>query len=139
MKALSSDQVQKIFSGVITDWKDVGGKSGPIHLFTRDEASGTRAVFWKKALKKGPIAKGANVVPSNGAMKTAISQDPHAIGYVGIGYLEKSVHRRCSKWRHSDAATRAGEEIPGGETVVHEHERRSIRAHQSVHRIYTQS
>jgi phosphate transport system substrate-binding protein len=91
VKDLTSDQTKKIFSGEITDWKDVGGKSGKINLFTRDEASGTRAVFWKKALKKGPIAKGANVVPSNGAMKTAIAQDPNAIGYVGIGYLDKSV------------------------------------------------
>jgi phosphate transport system substrate-binding protein len=88
---LSPKQIQEIFAGKITNWKDVGGKDAPINLFSRDEASGTRAVFWKKLLKKGPIAEKANVVPSNGAMKVAISQDPNAIGYLGIGHVDKTV------------------------------------------------
>ena len=45
----------------------------------------------EKALKKGPIVASANVVNSNGAMKTAIGQDKLGIGYVGIGHVDKSV------------------------------------------------
>jgi phosphate transport system substrate-binding protein len=88
---LTSQQVRDIFSGVITNWKEVGGKDGAIHLFTRDEASGTREVFWEKLLKKGALANSANVVASNGAMKGAISQDKDAIGYAGIGHVDQSV------------------------------------------------
>ena len=88
---LSSQQGREIFAGSISNWKEVGGKDAAIHLFTRDEASGTREVFWEKLLKKGPIAATANVVPSNGAMKVAISQDKDAIGYAGIGHVDPSV------------------------------------------------
>jgi phosphate transport system substrate-binding protein len=88
---LTSDQVKDIFAGKITNWKDVGGDDAPIHLFTRDEASGTREVFWEKLLKKGPVAGSANVVPSNGAMKVALSKDPSAIGYLGIGHVDATV------------------------------------------------
>ena len=88
---LSPKQIQEIFAGKITNWKLVGGKDAAINLYTRDEASGTREVFWKKLLNKGPIAEKANVVPSNGAMKVAIGQDPNGIGYLGIGHVDASV------------------------------------------------
>lgn len=88
---LTSDQVKDIFAGKITNWKDVGGDDAPIHLFTRDEASGTREVFWEKLLQKGPVVNSANVVASNGAMKVALSQDPLAIGYLGIGHVDTTV------------------------------------------------
>jgi phosphate transport system substrate-binding protein len=91
VSGLSAQQVRDVFSGQITNWKEVGGKDGLIHLFTRDEASGTREVFWEKLLKKGPIANNANVVASNGAMKGAIAQDKDAIGYAGIGHVDQTV------------------------------------------------
>ncbi len=90
---LSSDQVQAVFAGEITSWKELGGPDRTINLYTRDEASGTRKVFWKKALDKGPIAVKANVVPSNGAMKVAISRDKAAIGYLSIGHMDDSIAR----------------------------------------------
>jgi len=62
-----------------------------INVYTRDEASGTREVFWKKALAKGKITAKANFVVSNGAMKTAISQDPYGIGYVSVGHIDENV------------------------------------------------
>jgi phosphate transport system substrate-binding protein len=89
--ALTSAQVQAIYAGKITNWKDLGGVDRAINLYTRDEASGTREVFWKKALNNGEIAAGANVVVSNGAMKTAIANDPYAIGYVSVGHIDTSV------------------------------------------------
>jgi phosphate transport system substrate-binding protein len=88
VSALTAQQIRDIFAGKIKNWQEVGGAKAPIHLFTRDEASGTRETFWKKLLKKGPIDAKANIVASNGAMKMAIAQDPQAIGYVGIGFLD---------------------------------------------------
>lgn len=89
--ALTSEQLQGIFTGHFRNWKELGGPDHAIHLFTRDEASGTRKVFWKEALAKAEIDPGANVVASNGAMKTAVSGDPYAIGYVSIGHLDDSL------------------------------------------------
>jgi len=88
---LTAEQIIDIFAGKITNWKEVGGKDAAIHLFSRDEASGTREVFWEKQLKKGTVAASANIVPSNGAMKVAVAQDPDAIGYVSIGHVDDTV------------------------------------------------
>jgi len=88
---LTAAQVQDIFAGRIVNWKAVGGRDAAIHLFTRDEASGTREVFWEKLLKKGAIVDIANVVASNGAMKAALAGDPDAIGYVSIGHVDETI------------------------------------------------
>lgn len=88
---LSSEQIQQIMAGKITNWKDVGGNDASINLYGRDEASGTREVFWKKALAKGDVSDKTNIVVSNGAMKTSVSQDENGIGYVGIGHLDETI------------------------------------------------
>ena len=88
---LTKAQIKDIFSGKIANWKDVGGADAAISLYVREDGSGTRETFEERAMDKGTSAAGANVVNSNGAMKTAISQDPNAIGYVGIGHLDKSI------------------------------------------------
>lgn len=89
--ALTSAQVKAIFAGTIGNWKELGGADKAINIYTRDEASGTRAVFWKKAIDKGDISPKANVVVSNGAMKSAVAGDPYAIGYVSVGHIDTSV------------------------------------------------
>ena len=88
---LSKAQVKDIFAGKITNWKELGGKDAAISLYVREDGSGTRETFEERALDKGTSARNANVVNSNGAMKTAIAQDPNAIGYVGIGHLDSSI------------------------------------------------
>ncbi len=91
VSGLSKAQLKDIFAGKITNWKDVGGADAAISLYVREDGSGTRETFEERALNKGSSAAGANVVNSNGAMKTAIAQDPNAVGYVGIGHLDKSI------------------------------------------------
>lgn len=91
VKALTKEQLQDIYSGKITQWKDLGGEDRTINIYTRDETSGTREVFWEKGLNKGNISGKANVVASNGAMKSAVANDPYAIGYMSVGYLDESV------------------------------------------------
>ncbi len=91
VKALSKTQLMAIFAGQIDNWKELGGDDRKINLYTRDEASGTRAVFWSLALDKGPVNPGAHVVVSNGAMKSAIAQDPYGIGYVSVGHIDETV------------------------------------------------
>ena len=91
VKSLTKDQLKDVFSGKIASWADLGGVDHSITVYTRDEASGTRAVFWQKALDKGTISTKALFVPSNGAMKTAVANDPYAIGYVSVGHMDESV------------------------------------------------
>ncbi len=89
--SLTKAQIKDIFAGKIANWKELGGKDAPISLYVREDGSGTRETFEERALDKGKSVQSANVVNSNGAMKTAIAQDPNAIGYVGIGHLDKSI------------------------------------------------
>jgi phosphate transport system substrate-binding protein len=89
--ALTPEQVKDIYAGKITNWKEVGGIDKRINLYTRDDASGTREVFWKTALKEGQIAANANIIASQGAMKAAVSQDPFGIGYISAGFIDESV------------------------------------------------
>ncbi|MDO4988680.1 MAG: phosphate ABC transporter substrate-binding protein [Synergistes sp.] len=88
---LSFAQLADIYAGKITNWKQVGGDDAEINVYGREDGSGTREVFTDKAIKKGEVTAKTNVVNSNGAMKTAVAKDPRAIGYVGIGHIDKSV------------------------------------------------
>ena len=91
IRDLTAQQVKDVFAGKVADWSELGGAPGAINLYGRDEASGTRSVFWKKALGKGEVAGSTNIVTSNGAMKTAISNDPRGIGYLSIGHVDAKV------------------------------------------------
>ena len=91
VKSLTQAQVKDIFAGKITNWKVLGGEDKGINVYTRDEASGTREVFFEKALDKGEISPKANVVVSNGAVKSAVSNDPYSIGYVSVGHIDETV------------------------------------------------
>lgn len=88
---LTSAQLKALFTGEIKRWSEVGGPDLDVNLYARDEASGTRKVFWKKALARAKVARGANIVPSNGAMKTAVAADPGALGYISIGHVDASL------------------------------------------------
>lgn len=91
VKSLKKNDLIKIYSGEIVNWKQLGGPNRPINVYTRDEASGTREVFWEKGLGKRAITLKANVVVSNGAMKSAVANDPNGIGYVSVGHMDDSI------------------------------------------------
>ena len=91
VSGLKSDQVAAIYAGKISNWKELGGADAPISLYTREDGSGTREVFVERAINKGEIVQTAAIVNSNGAMKTSVSKDANAIGYVGIGHVDQGV------------------------------------------------
>lgn len=88
---LSAQQIRDIFTGRITRWNEVGGEDTQIHVYAREEASGTHEVFWGNLLKKEPIVISANIIQSNGSMKVAVSRDMNAIGYMSIGHIDAGV------------------------------------------------
>jgi phosphate transport system substrate-binding protein len=88
--SLTTKQLQDIFSGKITNWKDVGGSDADIIVVNRAFGSGTRVNFQMKALNGTDfISKGSNYkeVKSSGDMKTAIETTPNAIGYIDLVYV----------------------------------------------------
>ena len=88
--SLTTSQLQDIFSGKITNWKEVGGSDADIVVVNRAFGSGTRVNFQMKALEgKDFMTKGSNYkeVKSSGDMKTAIETTPNAIGYIDLVYV----------------------------------------------------
>jgi phosphate transport system substrate-binding protein len=88
---LTKDQVIAIFSGNITNWSQVGGPNKSIDVVAREEGSGTRTAFQDLVMGKTLIKADAILQSSNGAIKTAVSNDPKAIGFLSLGYIDSSV------------------------------------------------
>lgn len=97
VNALSMEAVGKIFSGEITNWKEVGGNDAPIVILSRDSSSGTH-VYFKEAVVRGgkdndkEYANHTLYLPSNSAIMQETANNVNAIGYVGMGYLDGSVN-----------------------------------------------
>ncbi len=89
VKSLSREQIRKIYSGVITNWKQVGGPDKDIYVISREEGSGTRDDFNEAVLgDRKAETSGVDTVANSGAeVKTAISGSDNAIGYLGFNYL----------------------------------------------------
>lgn len=90
VKELTKDQVKKIYSGVIKNWKDLGGPDEQILVISREQGSGTRDTFNEDIMgNKAAETPGVNTVAgSNAEIKTAITGSDKAIGYLGFSYAE---------------------------------------------------
>lgn len=88
VKDLSTDQLIGIFTGQITNWKDVGGLDEDIVLVTRPSSSGTRATFEKYALNGNAEAENKSMeTDDSGVLLKNVSDTKGAIGYVALSYL----------------------------------------------------
>ncbi|WP_397539158.1 phosphate ABC transporter substrate-binding protein [Rummeliibacillus pycnus] len=93
VKNLTSAQLQGIFSGKITNWKQVGGKNANIVVVNRKFGSGTRVNYQMKALNgKSFMTKGNyKEVGKSGEMVTSVATNPNAIGYVDLAYVKGDI------------------------------------------------
>ncbi|WP_018750435.1 phosphate ABC transporter substrate-binding protein [Paenibacillus sanguinis] len=89
---LSKDQLVQIFTGKVTNWKDLGGPDQAIQIINRPSSSGTRATFEKYALgTKTEDLQGSIQEDSSGTVKKLVGETPGAIGYLALSYLDESV------------------------------------------------
>ena len=93
---LTTEQVRDIFTGRITNWKDVGGADTEIIVVVRDQASGTREMFDEKAMgskKDAPVEPTSSAIEcnSNGIVRETVASKPGAIGYLSSGYVNDKV------------------------------------------------
>jgi phosphate transport system substrate-binding protein len=88
---LTREQVESIYTGKVTNWKDVGGDDQPIVVYSRESSSGTFEFFKEHVLNKKNFTPSALLMPATGAIVQSVSQTKGAIGYVGLAYLESDV------------------------------------------------
>ncbi|SLM31091.1 Phosphate binding protein (modular protein) [Desulfamplus magnetovallimortis] len=91
LKGIGMEYLKAIYGGEIKNWKEVGGKDAPISILSRDTSSGTYEVWKEKVMGDSEITPAVQLKSSNGEVKEAIMDNPDAIGYIGIGYLDNSV------------------------------------------------
>jgi phosphate transport system substrate-binding protein len=91
VKALTKAQVAGIYTGKITNWKEVGGPNAKIVAISRDTNSGTYEAFEELALNKQKMTQGVEYAGSNGAIRQRVQSTQGAVGFVGLGFVDKTV------------------------------------------------
>jgi phosphate transport system substrate-binding protein len=90
---LTIDQLSDMFTGRISNWKDLGGKDAPIVLVSRETNSGTHVYFLEEVVRRGEsdntdiFAPQTLLMPSSVGITSEVQRNPNAIGYDGLGYV----------------------------------------------------
>jgi phosphate transport system substrate-binding protein len=88
---LTREQLEGIFTGRITNWKEVGGDDEKIIAYSRETSSGTYEFFKEHILEGKNYSSSILMMPATGAVVQSVSQTKGAIGYIGLAYMEKTV------------------------------------------------
>lgn len=88
VKELSFSQIKDIYTGKITNWKQVGGKDADIILYGRENSSGTYVFFKDNVLLGQDFSSSTQTLPGTAAVVNAVKRDVNGIGYGGAGYAK---------------------------------------------------
>ena len=92
LNTLDTEQLAQLFNGEISTWEDLGGIGGAVHLYARDDQSGTYDTFKELVLNRRdkPLASSARRFESSEALSDAVSRDPQGIGFIGLPYIRQA-------------------------------------------------
>jgi phosphate transport system substrate-binding protein len=91
---LTIQQLSDMYTGRITNWKDVGGNDAPIILLSRETNSGTHVYFLEEVVRQGDsentdiFAPNTLLMPSSVGITSEVRRNPNAVGYDGLGYVD---------------------------------------------------
>ena len=111
---LTKQQATDIFTGKITNWKEVGGEDKAINLIHRQESSGSRKLIKKIILDGAEFATGGVTQESSKTVAQAVAQGQGAIGYVDAPYVTDAI-----KGLKLDGAEFTKEAIASGEYILY--------------------
>lgn len=87
---LSLADIQGLFSGAITDWSQAGGKPGPVHVYARDDKSGTYDTFKALVLRDKKLVPSAKRYEDSKELSDDVAADENGIGFVGFAYMRNA-------------------------------------------------
>ncbi|AOE85707.1 substrate-binding domain-containing protein [Pseudomonas sp. TCU-HL1] len=92
LRALTTAQLASVFAGEVKTWEELGGTGGAIHLYARDDQSGTYDTFKELVLARQgkSLSSGAQRFESNDKLSSAVSGDPQGIGFVGLASVNQA-------------------------------------------------
>ena len=91
VSALTKKQIKDIYTGAISNWKQLGGADEKIVVVSRDSSSGTFEAFGTLALDGAKVRADSLMQASNQAVASTVSSTTGGVGYVGLGYVTSSV------------------------------------------------
>ena len=121
LKELTVDQVGDIFTGKITNWKEVGGPDAPITVYSRENSSGTYEFFKEHVLKGKDFAASAQTMPGTAAIVQAVTKDKNGIGYGGAAYGGSTKQLAIKKTDASPAIAPTEETVLNGTYPIWRH------------------
>ena len=121
LKELSLEQVGDIFTGKITNWKEVGGPDAPITVYSRENSSGTYEFFKEHVLKGKDFAASAQTMPGTAAIVQAVTKDKNGIGYGGAAYGGSTKQLAIKKTDASPAIAPTEETVLNGTYPIWRH------------------
>lgn len=92
VKDLTLEQVKKIFTGEVTNWKELGGEDLEIVVVSREDGSGSRDAFQEIVdYSSGELVRSAIIASGNGNIKTTVAMNKHAVGFISFEYIDDSI------------------------------------------------
>jgi phosphate transport system substrate-binding protein len=88
VKELNMDQLRLIFTGKLTNWKEVGGPDAKMIIYSRENSSGTYVFFKEHVLKNADYTQRAQSMPGTAAVVNAVSKEKNSIGYGGAAFAK---------------------------------------------------
>ena len=88
LNELTMEQLKGIFTGKITNWKEVGGSDAKIIPYSRENSSGTYVFFKEHVLGNADYTPRAQAMPGTAAVVNAVSKEKSSIGYGGAAYAK---------------------------------------------------
>lgn len=90
---LTMEQVKQIFTGEVTNWKQLGGEDLEIVVVSREDGSGSRDAFQEiVGYSSGELIRNAIVASGNGNIKTTVATNKHAVGFISFEYIDETIY-----------------------------------------------
>lgn len=92
VKDLTMEQVKAVFTGEVTNWKELGGSDMEIVVVSREDGSGSRDAFQEiVGYSSGELVRSAIIASGNGNIKTTVATNKHAVGFISFEYIDSSI------------------------------------------------